>query len=214
MNEISMVLTKIKQTIKIMSTLLAIESHFLTTANAIEGLKLRELRRLTTADLNATKKRFETSLQLSQIVADGFEWYKSANGKATMTNEGITWNAEEFALKVYGYQKSFFYKLVKAGTVETVKVEEYKEFEPNNRTIEGLLKFIKASGNDADADGGKDGETAERPTTVLTFTYKTDSGNVSVRVDSNGVVKTTNTNDQIREAIQQLISATFPPTNN
>jgi hypothetical protein len=65
------------------------------------------------------------------------------------------------------------------------------------------------------ADGGEDGEeSAERPTTVLTFTYKTDSGNVSVRVDSNGVVKTTNTNDQIREAIQQLISATFPPTNN
>ena len=194
-----------------MSTLLAIESHFLTTANAIEGLKLRELRRLTTADLNATKKRFETSLQLSQIVADGFDWYKSTAGKATMANEGITWNAEEFALKVYGYQKSFFYKLVKAGTVETVKVEEYKEFEPNNRTIEGLLKFIKAGGNDADSEGGKDGdsETAERPTTVLTFTYKTDAGNVSVRVDSNGVVKTTNSPEQIREAIQYLVSLTL-----
>jgi len=191
-----------------MSTLLAIESHFLTTANAIEGLKLRELRRLTTADLNATKKRFETSLQLSQIVAEGFEWYKSTAGKATMANEGITWNAEEFALKVYGYQKSFFYKLVKAGTVETVKVEEYKEFEPNNRTIEGLLKFIKSGGVDADSEGGKDGEeSTERPTTVLTFTYKTDAGNVSVRVDSNGVVKTTNTIEQINQAIAFLISS-------
>ena len=198
-----------------MSNLLAIESHFLTTANAIEGLKLRELKRLATADMNATKKRFETSLQLSQIVAEGFEWYKSASGKATMANEGITWNAEEFALKVYGYQKSYFYKLVKAGGVETVKVEEYKEFEPTNRTIEGLLKFIKSGGKGAEGEGGEEGEeTTARPTTVLTFTYKTDSGNVSVRVDSNGVVKTTNTNDQIREAIQQLISATFPPTNN
>ena len=198
-----------------MSNLLAIESHFLTTANAIEGLKLRELRRLTTADLNATKKRFETSLQLSQIVADGFDWYKSTAGKATMANEGITWNAEEFALKVYGYQKSFFYKLVKAGTVETVKVEEYKEFEPNNRTIEGLLKFIKSGGNDADSEGGKDGEeTAERPTTVLTFTYKTDAGNVSVRVDSNGVVKTTNTNEQITDAISFLLSSIDNQSNN
>jgi len=203
-----MELTRIKQIIKNMSTLLAIESHFLTTANAIEGLKLRELRRLTTADLNATKKRFETSLQLSQIVAEGFEWYKSTAGKATMANEGITWNAEEFALKVYGYQKSFFYKLVKAGTVETVKVEEYKEFEPNNRTIEGLLKFIKSGGVDADSEGGKDGEeSTERPTTVLTFTYKTDAGNVSVRVDSNGVVKTTNTIEQINQAIAFLISS-------
>jgi hypothetical protein len=193
-----------------MSTLLAIESHFLTTANAIEGLKLRELRRLVTADLNATKKRFETSLQLSQIVAEGFEWYKSTAGKATMTNEGITWNAEEFALKVYGYQKSFFYKLVKAGAVETEKVEEYKTYEANNRTIEGLLKFVKSGGKGAEGEGGEegDGETAERPTTVLTFTYKTDAGNVSVRVDSNGGVKTTNTNEQIAEAIA-FLSATL-----
>jgi len=193
-----------------MSTLLAIESHFLTTANAIEGLKLRELRRLVTADLNATKKRFETSLQLSQIVAEGFEWYKSASGKATMANEGITWTAEEFALKVYGYQKSFFYKLVKAGAVETEKVEEYKTYEPNNRTIEGLLKFVKSGGKGAEGEGGEegDGETAERPTTVLTFTYKTDAGNVSVRVDSNGGVKTTNTNEQIAEAIA-FLSATL-----
>ena len=189
-----------------MSNLLAIESHFLTTANAIEGLKLRELRRLTTADLNATKKRFETSLQLSQIVAEGFEWYKSTAGKATMSNEGITWNAEEFALKVYGYQKSFFYKLVKAGTVEENKVEEYKTYEPNNRTIEGLLKFVKSGGQDAESKGGQEGEeTAERPTTVLTFTYKTDAGNVSVRVDSNGAVKTTNNVQEVQNAIEFLL---------
>ena len=196
-----------------MSNLLAIETHFLTTTNAIDGLKLRELKRLTTADLNATKKKFEISLQLSQIVADGFDWYKSEAGRATMTNEGISWNAEEFANKVYGYQKSFFYKLVKAGKVEEVKVEEYKVHEPENRTIEGLLKFIKSGGNDTDADGGKDGEegaeTAERPTTMLTFTYKKEGGNIAVRVDSNGVVKTTNTTEEIREAIQYLVSLTL-----
>lgn len=189
-----------------MSTLLAIESHFLTTSNAIEGLKLRELRRLSTADLNATKKRFETSLQLSQIVAEGFEWYKSANGKATMSNEGITWNAEEFALKVYGYQKSFFYKLVKAGTVEENKVEEYKEFEPNNRTIEGLLKFIKSGGQDAEGKGGQEGEeTTERATAVMTFKYKKDGKTLSVEVDSNGVLKFKgDDNESIAYALESL----------
>ena len=189
-----------------MSNLLAIESHFLTTANAIEGLKLRELRRLNTADLNATKKKFETSLQLSQIVADGFEWFKSANGKQTMANEGITWNAEDFALKVYGYQKSFFYKLVKAGTVQNEKIEEYKAFEPENRTIDGLLKFIKTGGN-SENDGGKEGEEGEQvetPKTIFTLTYKTEAGNISVRIDSNNVVKTTNTNEEILQAIAFL----------
>ena len=197
-------LTINKLNAKIMSNLLAIESHFLTTTNAIEGLKLRELRRLSTADLNATKKKFEISLQLSQIVADGFDWFKSESGRATMLNEGISWNAEDFALKVYGYQKSFFYKLVKAGKVTTAKVEEYKAIEPDNRTIEGLLKFVK--GETAE---GKETETAERADTVLVFTYKTDSGNVSIRVDANGVIKTSNTTDQIREAIQKLVSLTL-----
>ena len=187
-----------------MSNLLAIESHFLTTTNAIEGLKLRELKRLSTADLNATKKKFEISLQLSQIVADGFDWFKSETGKATMSNEGITWNAEDFALKVYGYQKSFFYKLVKAGKVTNAKIEEYKTFEPENRTIEGLLKFIK--GETAE---GKETETAERAETVLVFTYKSENGNIALRVDANGVIKTSNTTDQIREAIQKLVSITL-----
>ena len=88
-----------------MNNLLTIEQHFLSTANAIEGLKLRDLRRLTTADVNAQKKKFETSLQLSQIVAHGYEWFKSECGCTTMANEGISWTADDFALKVYGYQK-------------------------------------------------------------------------------------------------------------
>jgi hypothetical protein len=190
-----------------MSTLLAIESHFLTTANAIEGLKLRELRRLNTADLNATKKKFETSLQLSQIVADGFEWFKSANGKQTMANEGITWNAEDFAQKVYGYQKSFFYKLVKAGTVQTEKIEEYKAFEPENRTIEGLLKFIKDGGNNAN-EGGKEGEAGEaetRPEIVMSFKYKKDGKNLSLNMDSNGVLTFKgDDNESIAYALESL----------
>lgn len=190
-----------------MITLLAIESHFLTTSNVIEGLKLRELKRLTTADLNATKKRFDTSLQLSKIVAEGFEWYKSTAGKATMSNEGITWSAEEFALKVYGYQKSFFYKLVKVGTVEDDKVEEYKEHELNNRTIEGLLKFIKSGADGANDKGSEDVE--DRPTNVISFSYKTSDKNVNLKIDSDGVIKSSNTTEEIAEAIQALRILTF-----
>lgn len=187
-----------------MSNLLAIETHFLTTSNAIEGLKLRELRRLNTADLNATKKKFETSLQLSQVVADGFKWFKSESGRNTMANEGIAWNAEEFALKVYGYQKSFFYKLIKAGQIENEKVEEYKAFEPENRTIEGLLKFIRTVENGDSEFGVKDAETASRATTIFTMTYKTEDGNIALRINSDGTVKTTNTTAELTQAIEFL----------
>jgi hypothetical protein len=199
-----------------MSNLLTIEQHFLSTANAIEGLKLRDLRRLTTADVNAQKKKFETSLQLSQIVAEGYEWFKSECGRTTMANEGISWTADEFAVKVYGYQKSFFYKLVKAGKVTAEQVEAYKTAEPENRTIEGLLKFDRtgetnatAEGeNDGEGEGEGEGESTPQPTNLITFTYKaTDGTKVSVKMDSRGLVQTSNTEAEIMHAINLLILA-------
>jgi hypothetical protein len=192
-----------------MNNLLTIEQHFLSTANAIEGLKLRDLRRLTTADVNAQKKKFETSLQLSQVVAHGYEWFKSESGRATMQNEGIAWTADDFALKVYGYQKSFFYKLVKAGKIADEKIEAY-------RTIEGLLKFDRTGETNATAetdgesetDGETDGESTPQPTNMITFTYKAPDGSkVSVKVDSRGLVQTQNTTAEIIEAINLLKQA-------
>jgi len=200
-----------------MNNLLTIEQHFLSTANAIEGLKLRDLRRLTTADVNAQKKKFETSLQLSQIVAEGYEWFKSECGRTTMANEGISWTADDFALKVYGYQKSFFYKLVKAGKVTAEQVEAYKTAEPENRTIEGLLKFDRTGETNATAEGENDGEgegegegteTSTAPTNLITFTYKAPDGSkVSVKVDTRGLVKTENSTAEILEAINLLKQA-------
>jgi hypothetical protein len=201
-----------------MNNLLTIEQHFLSTANAIEGLKLRDLRRLTTADVNAQKKKFETSLQLSQIVAEGFEWYKSECGRATMQNEGISWTADEFAMKVYGYQKSFFYKLVKAGKIASEQVEAYKTAEPENRTIEGLLKFDRTGETNATAGEGTEGEgegegegteTSTAPTNMINFTYKAPDGSykVSVKVDSRGLVQATGTQQQILDAINLLTAA-------
>jgi hypothetical protein len=198
-----------------MNNLLTIEQHFLSTANAIEGLKLRDLRRLTTADVNAQKKKFETSLQLSQVVAHGYEWFKSESGRATMLNEGISWTADDFALKVYGYQKSFFYKLVKAGKIADEKIEAYKTAETENRTIEGLLKFDRTGETNATAetDGETDSENEEsestpQPTNMITFTYKAPDGSkVSVKVDSRGLVQTNNTQDEILQAINLLKQA-------
>ena len=198
-----------------MSNLLTIEQHFLSTANAIEGLKLRDLRRLTTADVNAQKKKFETSLQLSQIVAQGYEWYKSECGRATMQNEGISWTADEFAMKVYGYQKSFFYKLVKAGKISAEQVEAYKTAETENRTIEGLLKFDRTGETNATAEGETDGEgegegteTSPQATNMLSFTYKAPDGTkVSVKVDSRGLVQTQNSVNEILHAINLLTTA-------
>jgi hypothetical protein len=56
---------------------------------------------------------------------------------------------------------------------------------------------------------GEDGEGAEvevKVPTILTFTFKPEDGkNVAVRIDANGVMKTTNSNDEIFNALQTLM---------
>jgi hypothetical protein len=78
-----------------------------------------------------------------------------------------------------------------------------------------LLKFAKQVESGANAGGEGESEMSDPETmgepqvetrveTILTFTYKNEAGNVSVRIDANGLVKTTNSDEQIREAIAVL----------
>jgi hypothetical protein len=213
-----------------MSNLLAIETAFLSNANIQTALSLREIRTAQRTLTNGQKKKFEQTLHLSKLVLNAVNWFNSEEGKAICTEEGISWTNEEIGNKVFGWQKSFFYKVVKAAKIEETIVETFKtkcdEAEAGgndaNRSLEGLLKFAKqsetiaeAGGNEGEAGGneGEEGEeTAEaeveiRTATILTFTYKTDAGNVSVRIDEAGKVKTTNSPEQIAEAIQFLINS-------
>lgn len=206
-----------------MSNLLAIETAFLSNANIQTALSLREIRTAQRTLTNGQKKKFEQTLTLSKLVLNAVNWFNSEEGKAICTEEGISWTNEEIGNKVFGWQKSFFYKVVKAAKIEEAIVETFKtkcdEAEATgqdaNRSLEGLLKFAKQSETIAEASGneGEEGEeTAEaeveiRTATILTFTYKTDAGNVSVRIDEAGKVKTTNSPEQIAEAIQFLINS-------
>lgn len=208
-----------------MSNLLAIETAFLSNANVQQALSLREIRTAQRTLTNGQKKKFEQTLTLSKLVLNAVNWFNSQEGKAVCTEEGISWTNEEIGNKVFGWQKSFFYKVVKAAKIEETIVETFKakcdEAEASgqdaNRSLEGLLKFAKqtetiaeASGNDGEADG--DGETTEaeveiRTATIFTLTYKTEAGNVSVRIDEAGNIKTTNSAEQIAEAIKFLTNS-------
>lgn len=206
-----------------MSNLLSIEAAFLSLPQVKQALNLQEIRSVQRTITNAKKKKFEQTLALSKLVRAAVEWFASEEGKAVCAEEGIAWTNEEIGLKVFGWQKSYFYKVVKAGKLDAEIVETFKakceEAEANgeepNRSLEGLLKFAKQVENNANAGGqseaGEDGEaTAEavaietRTATIFTMTFKTEAGNVSVRIDAEGKVKTTNTTEQISEAIAFL----------
>lgn len=204
-----------------MSNLLSIETAFLNLPQVKQALNLSEIRAVQRTITNAKKKKFEQTLALSKLVTQAVEWFQSEEGKRACAEEGITWSNEEIGLKVFGWQKSFFYKVVKAGRLEAEVVETFKtkcdeaeaQGQEPNRSLEGLLKFAKQveTGSEASGQGGEaEGESENEPQietrieTILTFTYKSEGGNVSVRIDAEGNVKTTNSPEQIREAIAVL----------
>ena len=204
-----------------MSNLLSIETAFLNLPQVKQALNLSEIRAVQRTITNAKKKKFEQTLALSKLVTQAVAWFQSEEGKRACAEEGITWSNEEIGLKVFGWQKSFFYKVVKAGRLDLSVVETFKtkcdeaeaQGQEPNRSLEGLLKFAKqvetgseASGQGQEAEGESENEPQieTRVETILTFTYKSEGGNVSVRIDAEGNVKTTNSPEQIREAIAVL----------
>ena len=206
-----------------MSNLLSIETAFLSLPQVKQGLNLSEIRSVQRTITNAKKKKFEQTLALSKLVTQAVEWFQSEEGQRVCTDEGISWTNEEIGQKVFGWQKSFFYKVVKAGRLQPEVIESFNvkcneveaRGEEPNRSLEGLLKFAKQveAGGSTENEGGEgegEGESESeaqvetRVETILTFTYKSEAGNVSVRIDANGLVKTTNSEEQIREAIAVL----------
>lgn len=204
-----------------MSNLLTIETAFLSNANVQTALNLREIRTAQRTITNGQKKKFEQTLALSKLVLNAVNWFQSEEGKTICNEEGISWTNEEIGNKVFGWQKSFFYKVLKAAKIDAEIIETFKtkctEAENNNqdanRSLEGLIKFAnqtetvsEANGNEGEnEDEQSEAEIEIRTATIFTLTFKTDSGNVSVRINQNMDVKTTNSYEQINEAITFLL---------
>jgi hypothetical protein len=206
-----------------MSNLLSIEADFLRNENVESALNLRAIRTLQRTLSNGQKKKFAQTLELSKKVLHVANWFASEQGKQATTDAGIYWNNEQIGLKLFGWQKSYFYKVLKAGKLDDAIIDEFnslcddaeREGQEPNRTLEGLLKFSRGGGNEATETGGNDddetgeSETTERAIevrvpTIFTMTYKGGEKNVSVRVNENNEVTTTNSREEILRAIEFL----------
>jgi len=205
-----------------MSTLLAIEVEFLRNSQVEQALDLRAIRSLQRTLANGQKKKFAQTLELSKKVVAVANWFTSEEGKQATAEAGIYWNNETIGLKVFGWQKSYYYKVVKAGKLDDSIIEEFNrlcdEAEANgdepNRSLEGLLKFTRSGGNTTAEAGGEESEDGEseateraievRIPTIFTMTYKGGDKNVSVRITEDQVVTTTNSREEILAAIEFL----------
>jgi len=220
-----------------MSNLLQIESALLNLPTVKAGLNITEIRRVQRTLTNAQKSKFTNTINLSKLVVKAHEWFTSTEGKAVFNEEGVAWSNEEFGKKVFGWQKSYFYKVLKAGKLQDEVVDLFNtkcdeaeaEGQDPNRSLEGLLKFARAaaettttpaqgSGDEEETEGSGEGEgggseaaVEVRVPTILTLSFKASElqlgRNVSIRVDVNGQVTTGNTEEEINLALQFLSQA-------
>ena len=179
---------------------------------------------LFSKETKASRQAFEYTLQAAVKVAASLTWWKEI-GKGLAAEQGYTPDAEQLAQDVYGWQKSYMYKVAKAGSLPTETIAAYMEAcdrveaqgKRAERSIAALLKFAKA-----EAEGGNEGEEGEgegeesveaKAKAVLTLTCRlSDLGlsdkNVSLRIDAEGNVITTASAEDIQKAIA-LLTATL-----
>ena len=216
-----------------MSTLLAIEESFLSQSDIKSALNLNDIKRIQKQITNAHKSKFGHTLTMAKLVVGAESWFTSEEGQMRMANEGLSWTKEEFGQRVFGWQRSFFYKVLKAGKLSdqiinafTTKCDEADaQGKDVDRSLAGLLKFAQdfsevetiineETGEEEEIEGLEEAEVEERVETIFTMSMKNATGrNVAVRVDANGAVITRNDASEIAQAIAFLQAAMSLETN-
>lgn len=195
------------------------------TAQLEKALCLKEVNALTTAIKKADAQRFENSLTLAGLIARGHKWLKDAEGQKYMKEANV--GMDEFVLQVYGFQKSFYYKLLKAANVPADVVKEFKKQTQALKeqslsaplSIEALLKYhaeakLETGKGDADTDADTEGEgkaapeVKTKPKAVLTLSVNVPGlENVALRIMDSGELVTTATGEAIAAALEYLSKA-------
>jgi hypothetical protein len=197
--------------------LLTIEENFLSLRKVKSGLRVTEFNAVSKSLETSSQKKFNASVEMAKIVAQGIQWADSPEGQLVFESEGLKWSKEELFKKTYGFQKSFGYKLLKVAKLNDEVITEFNTICDNDRnasrSIENLLKWCASDvttndSGDTEGDGGE-GEVGQKAVFTLSFKSKEVLGsdkNVAFRVNADGEVVTKNTMKEIEQAIAWLQS--------
>ena len=204
-----------------MTQLLSIEQNFLSLPTIKIGFNLTEVNKAKKQIANAQKNKFNHTMHLASVVKTAIEYFKSPQCQAIMQTEGISWNVEMFGQKVFGYQKAYLHKLNRAASLPTQIVEGYnakcdEQGADAERSLAGLLDFAKNVNVDVPEGASEEeisealesavaeAQISERTKHIFTMSYKAEGGNVAVRIDENGKMTTSNSTEDIMNAIAFL----------
>ena len=213
------------------NTLLSIESAFLELPQVKDALNISEIKRAKRNVANAQKRKFEHTMTLASLVKNAVDWFDSEEGKELFREEGIEWSKADFGLKVFGWQKSFFYKVIKAGNMDERIVDAFNRKcdelgEDAQRSLAGLLKFAQgidlssiempedATADEiaeAEAEAIEEAEIEQRDERIecrYSFSFKNPEGRgVSIRVNADGSVVSQNSPEEMAQAVADFLQS-------
>lgn len=157
---------------------------------------------------DSEKKTFDKQVKLAHKMYHTFAYFKSDECKQQMDYIGIVMTTEEFHKQVFGYNKSFFYDMIKVGklreesseTITKYKREctklESQDDKTAPRSIKNLLKYAKAVETDGD-----EAEVESTSITLMTFAIKgecfDDGKGVSIRLTADGELHVSGDEDKV-----------------
>ena len=192
-----------------MQNLLQIETDFLNSTEVRGFVPLNQIQSLSEQIGDAKKTKFEKSLKLAKIVAKANDWYKSEEAKNLMNENGVEWGSvEDFASRVFGWQKSYYFKMVKAGKLLEENPQVVTKFkrectqaenngESTSRSLESLNKFAKSELSEGT------GEVTSRPKALLTLKGTGDFSHIKFEIFADEV-KTSNEVAQLTEVMNLI----------
>lgn len=193
------------------------------TNNQMNALQVKAVNTIYSAIQSADAKRFENSLHLAELIGKAHKWIKDAEGQALLKASGLGMDA--FILEVYGFQKSFYYKLVKTSNVAPELIAEFRKQTEALKakdlsaplSIEALLKYAGEAKLETQSEAGE-GEAGEgegnapevkaKAQAVVTLAFKVEGLEaVALRINDNGELITKATPEAIAVALEFLEKA-------
>ena len=196
-----------------MRNLLDMERDFFSGTNRVN---FNRINGLLTSLSDSKKAKFDTTLKLSKEVFKSFNWFNSDSGKEEMRIAGISMNTEQFGNKIFGWKKSYFYKMVKLGTIAEERTEVITRFkrectrlesqgENVSRSLENALKYANDSARSTEESGEDSAEV--RTQTPLKWEFKTKIGGVgSIKAfGTEGVATEIRDNGEFTEGLKDFL---------
>ncbi len=185
-------------------------------AQVAEQLKVQEIKAVALSIESGKKKVFTKSIELARLLVNAKNWMKSND--TLVKDKGITWKS--ILMDVFGFTESAIdskwpNQLVRVGEVTDEQLTEFIQWATKNNqplSVKSLESWLKGSTTEETAEGGEESAEGTKAQCVACLTFKLpliEAGdkNVSVSLDTNGNVKTSNSEAELRLALELLTKA-------